>query len=1268
MSLCVRVTPVSAGTTHLLVVILQVHVEKSSLTAVEASDAVPSAQTTQSRYEVLNEIASGGMGVVYRVLDRVTGELQAMKRVSATGASRRTVLDAFEREYRVLASLHHPRIVRVNDYGVDADGPYYTMELLEGQDLRRAAPLPYRRVCSILRDVATSLTLLHARRLVHRDLSPNNVRVTPQGHCKLLDFGALTGFGVTSHVVGTPPLIAPEALHDGVVDQRTDLYALGALGYFLLTGRHAYPARSLPDLEAHWGRPPAPPSSISVDVPAELDTLVMSLLSQDPLARPSMAAEVISRLDVIGELPPETRSEAESLAQSFFISPRFSGRNELVRRLSNALAAAIGGKGSALCITSAPGMGRTRLLEELTLQARIAGATVLFADASMTRQLQGTAATLTARLFERLPELAEKYAAEFGPALAALGRRAELGEPAVPAPPSAEDSAPVPSLKPSRPLPELFADIAAERSLVIAVDNLEDADNASLGMLASLASLTERHRLLLVATEANTRTPAIASVVFRRHSQQVQLEGLSSFEMQGMLRSIFAETPNLERFSEWVHQHAMGSPLHAIELCRRMLARGEIRYAGGLWSLPNELPRAEAVAGLEETLADRLAALSDTARSLAECLSLQRDQPTLALCVQLCSDAPDPRQQARELLDELAASNVLYSERDGYRFSSSALRGALLENVKGYRLAGHHRRLGEAFAQLAASQDLALRIEAGYHLILGGDELRGAEMIASATRDSAKLRGLIANLYRTGRPVEAALKIYRRHRRSPFARMPLLAALAQAGYYEERYYDEHYSDEALEVLEYMSGLATARWLRRFLGNGLAVIVGFTFAYLRFVLTPRREKGYSFREVLEQLFGTAMTTVGTAALSLDGTRARAVADVLEPLAFLPERTTPVGVYQFCCGLSEIPRENEVAAYATFEKLISRFSDPTYYRAMTRESRLLSLAGAHFARGSFALFRADASATLESANALEATGFKLYAMVASQLRFLYHAARGEFMLGAKHRDQVELHAAQVGSVWQVETWEAAALILIHAVALGEVVGATRVVHQLATLSRTVPSLVRYHRLAEAALVVAHRDTRYIAALAAQYSAEEPRSYIGWAAVQGVVIRSYNEFGEFETAKAIGDRALEHITDADRDLVALFLPIDIHYAGAEAGLGNVDAALARLDGLIARFKDCDHPLLHGMLHEQRAYICWDAQRIPEYHHSLAQADQRYRSTGNPALIAKAERLASMRSTVHSHRTSLEEKLRVVAQNEAENDADTQATLTGFQRPHNK
>ncbi|HKU37713.1 MAG TPA: serine/threonine-protein kinase, partial [Polyangiales bacterium] len=266
------------------------------------------------------------MGVVYRVLNRATGQLQAMKRVPEAARTRQTI-DAFELEYQVLASLDHPRVVRVYDYGVDADGPYYTMELLEGQDMRRAAPLPYRNACTYLRDIATSLALLHGRRLLHRDLSPSNVRLTPDGHCKLLDFGALTPFGSPSNIVGTPPLIAPEALDGVALDQRTDLYALGALAYWMLTGRHAYPARSIAELPVTWSQALVPPSRYASDTPPELDALVLALLNRDPLARPASAAEVIARFEVIGELEPEDAAERDRLAQSFFTSPRFVGRS-----------------------------------------------------------------------------------------------------------------------------------------------------------------------------------------------------------------------------------------------------------------------------------------------------------------------------------------------------------------------------------------------------------------------------------------------------------------------------------------------------------------------------------------------------------------------------------------------------------------------------------------------------------------------------------------------------------------------------------------------------------------------------------------------------------------------------------------------------------------------------------------------------------------------------------------------------------------------------
>ncbi|MGH7438532.1 MAG: serine/threonine-protein kinase, partial [Polyangiaceae bacterium] len=313
-----------------------------------ASLPPPRGERVADRYLVKEELASGGMGVVYRVFDRSAGDERALKRLGAQASSQEHLVEAFEREYQVLAGIDHPRIIRVYDYGVDEEGPYYTMDLLDGQDMRSAAPLPYREACRHLSDVAASLALLHARHLIHRDLSPANVRMTPDGHCKLLDFGALSGFGNTRLVVGTPPAIPPEAVEGAPLDQRADLYSLGALAYWMLTGRHAYPAKQIDELEQAWKTPPLAPSALVEGVPKDLDALVLTLLRADPLARPASAAEVIARLNILGELPPEEGADAERMAESFLLGARYVGRAARLELMEERTDALLAGKGSAL--------------------------------------------------------------------------------------------------------------------------------------------------------------------------------------------------------------------------------------------------------------------------------------------------------------------------------------------------------------------------------------------------------------------------------------------------------------------------------------------------------------------------------------------------------------------------------------------------------------------------------------------------------------------------------------------------------------------------------------------------------------------------------------------------------------------------------------------------------------------------------------------------------------------------------------------------------
>src|SRR5262249_52509919 len=157
-------------------------------------------------YQVIELLGRGGMGEVVRVLDTVEGREVALKRLIVEGGDRDlTAVELFEREFHTLSELSHPRIIEVYDYGVSETGAYYTMELLTGSDLRSMRQVHWTLACALLRDIASSLAIIHSRRLIHADLSPRNVRCTADGRAKLLDFGAMMPMGPPRHLAGTPP-------------------------------------------------------------------------------------------------------------------------------------------------------------------------------------------------------------------------------------------------------------------------------------------------------------------------------------------------------------------------------------------------------------------------------------------------------------------------------------------------------------------------------------------------------------------------------------------------------------------------------------------------------------------------------------------------------------------------------------------------------------------------------------------------------------------------------------------------------------------------------------------------------------------------------------------------------------------------------------------------------------------------------------------------------------------------------------------------------
>jgi serine/threonine-protein kinase len=270
-------------------------------------------------YTIEGELGAGAMGAVYRARNGADGSALALK-LLPRGASRRE-RQRFDREARFGAALHHPNVAAVHGSGEHADGTrYIAMDLVEGETLQalveRRGPLPLARVIRIARELCAALSHLHERGLVHRDIKPENVLVTggARGRVKLIDFGLTEPVGAVLEpdvIAGTPLYISPEALTEpGSVDARSDLYALGALMYFMLCGAPVFGGQTVLEVCAHHLHtvPERLGSASGRAIPPALERIVMDCLAKQPAARPASAAVVAERLSTC--LGPRRRAIA----------------------------------------------------------------------------------------------------------------------------------------------------------------------------------------------------------------------------------------------------------------------------------------------------------------------------------------------------------------------------------------------------------------------------------------------------------------------------------------------------------------------------------------------------------------------------------------------------------------------------------------------------------------------------------------------------------------------------------------------------------------------------------------------------------------------------------------------------------------------------------------------------------------------------------------------------------------------------------------------
>lgn len=741
-------------------------------------------------YRILGLLGRGGMGVVCRGQHRETGEVVAVKTVRAPSA---ILLACIRREIHALSRLRHPGVARIVGEGLHEGMPYYAMELYEGETLRgqldrvwsrgvhersglyatiSAAVLTEARVptarmapargvalgmdqlaaqLTLIRNACEILSFVHGEGAVHGDLKPDNLLVRPDGRPVLVDFGIASSpssggrddIGAGEAQGGSLTYMAPEQVRGELLDARTDLYALGVILYEALTGRAPFLGATAAAIRyQQLSEAPSPPSQYNPDVPAALDSLVLQLLAKRPDDRLGYAQDVSEALAALG-VPADAFPERTARPRAYLYRSDLVGRTEALGTLVDALDHASTGRGGRYYLSGESGIGKTRLAMEVARfaarerMAVIAGqcaplAPLLGPFRPLLQAVANAARAGVAAVAEVVSGPAGKLLAAYEPTLAALPMVVSQSEPAALPPDSAR-------ARLFEALGQVTMTLATVRPVLLVLDDLQWADELSIGALASFAAKGANSWPVVILGTYRTedRSAELAALVSADGAIDVALGRLDFKAVAAMVSGMLALREPPDDLVGFLSEQSDGNPFFVAEYLLAAIAEGLLtRDGAGRWVLHAREGGADVLASavplprsLAELVKRRLDTLGEAAGRLvarASVLGREIDSTLLAASAGLPDDT------LLEALEELRVRQVLEVPAPGrLRFVHDKIRETAYEQLAPEERRALHRTA--AFALQAQAAEVA---EAwpnlGHHFARAGIPDRASHYLARA--------------------------------------------------------------------------------------------------------------------------------------------------------------------------------------------------------------------------------------------------------------------------------------------------------------------------------------------------------------------------------------------------------------------------------------------------------------------------------------------------------------------------------------------------------
>ncbi|MEO8185244.1 MAG: protein kinase [Deltaproteobacteria bacterium] len=587
----------------------------------QACEPIGTCLVPGERFEQLDFIAQGAMGVVYRGRDRQTGGIVVIKRLQQSAAGRDVdAVARFVRESEILRRLDHPNIVKIIASIHDGEEHEIVMEYVAGGSLRDVLKterrLEPRRVVSLMLELTDALARAHHLNVVHRDIKPENILLAADGTPRLSDFGlaklgdqALSAAGA---VLGTVPYLSPEALSGKVLDERADLWSLGVVLFEVLAGFRPFGGEDPATLVAAILHETVPDLSKACPAaPAALIELTNRMLARDRDERIDSARHAAAALEDIVRGKSQMRTQGGSGSSSRTLrqpaarsgsqaaSPHFVGRQEALMTLHDSLRLAIGGQRQTVFVTGEAGIGKTTLVNAFLREQQEEG-TCMLAWGQCIRQYGAGEAYLPVlealsrmcrqhenSLLDTLRTHAPSWIAQLSP----WGGLSDLRSPVCPVPTVATPQ------RMLREMAELAEHLAQERPFVLLFEDLHWADYSTLDLVSYLARRSDPARLLVVGTfrakEASFTNHPLAAIQLdlQAHDRchELELDYLDELAVEEYLLTRFPRGQWPVAMVQLLQKRTGGNPLFLVRVVDDWAKRGWLKATTRGWELTVDL-------------------------------------------------------------------------------------------------------------------------------------------------------------------------------------------------------------------------------------------------------------------------------------------------------------------------------------------------------------------------------------------------------------------------------------------------------------------------------------------------------------------------------------------------------------------------------------------------------------------------------------------------------------------------------------------------------